>query len=63
MKLTRTRILLFIAVTAVLVAIPAIALAQAVIPYTVRGTAYVNNQAAPRAFPSQPSSAMTGLSK
>ena len=47
MKLTRTRILLFIAVTAVLVAIPAIALAQAVIPYTVRGTAYVNNQAAP----------------
>ncbi len=46
MKLTRTRILLFIAVTALLVSIPAIVSAQ-VIPHTITGKVYVNGRVAP----------------
>ena len=46
MKLTRTRILLFIALTALFVSIPAIVSAQ-VIPHTITGKVYVNGRIAP----------------
>ena len=51
MKLTRTKILLFIAVTALLVSIPAIVSAQTERPHIVRGVAKVNSQPVPANIP------------